>query len=106
MAWLAFVVLQIAFVAAGIRQDQRSGLWSSGLFGFCLAFAGVETAILTVPVFVLGMESRWFGWVYGASWGVAVLNFGWFLRVVRRWGTRTAGRHVDGSDEQGAQDSR
>jgi hypothetical protein len=74
-------VLQFVVVAAGIRNEQRAGLWSSSKFAFALGFGALECTILIVPVSVMDVRSRNFIPVYVACWFVAALNFIWMIIV-------------------------
>jgi ABC-type transport system involved in Fe-S cluster assembly fused permease/ATPase subunit len=85
MGWIAFILLQFLFVAAGVRREQRAGLWSWSKFFFALAFAALESLILFVPIYYVGINSRYFGWTYALAGTIAALNFIWFIIVCRRW---------------------
>jgi hypothetical protein len=80
------VVLQSIVILAGLREDERAGLWSWSRFLFLLAFAALESTIIFLPAFMIhDTHNRYFWPVYAASWVVAALNFIWMIRVVRRW---------------------
>jgi Ca2+/Na+ antiporter len=85
MFWILTLVLQVGFIVAGIRHEEKAGLWSWSKFLFALGFAGVEVVFAIVPVLTLDMHSRPFWWIVGAGWLVAVLNFIWFIIACRRW---------------------
>jgi len=85
MWWLLFIVLQAHFIVAGIRNEQRAGLWSWSKAAFALGFAALEVVIVTVPIFCMDLHSQYFLPVYGAAWVVAGLNFIWMIVVARRW---------------------
>ena len=86
MLWLlGFLVLQIAVIVSGIRQEQRSGIWSWSKFVFALAFGVLECMIIVVPVLCIDLHSRYFGPVFTAAAVVAALNFIWMIVVARRW---------------------
>ena len=85
MGWLLFCVLQFIVIAAGIRQEQRAGLWSWSKFVFALAFAALECTIVIVPIIVMDVHGRNFIPVYVACWVLAALNFIWMIIVARRW---------------------
>lgn len=85
MAWIGVIILQFVLVYAGIKREERAGLWSWRKFFFALAFAGMECVIITAPLWLIDMKSPYFWWVYGAAWVVAAGNFVWFIIVMRRW---------------------
>jgi hypothetical protein len=84
MWWILFVLMQSTVVAAGIRNEQRAGLWSWSKFVFALGFAALEGTILVVPIYYL-QNSRYFLPVYITCCIVAALNFIWMIIVARRW---------------------
>jgi hypothetical protein len=84
MIWILMLALQVGFIAAGIRGEEKAGLWSWPKFFFALGFAAVEVALVLIPVLTLA-NNRWFWWAYGASWVVAAVNFIWFIIACRRW---------------------
>jgi hypothetical protein len=79
------LTLQIVVVLAGIRNEQRAGLWSWSKFVFAFGFAGLECAILIVPVSVMDPTQGYFIPVYVASCVIGALNLVWFIIVARRW---------------------
>ncbi len=85
MMWIAFAVFQIIVVIAGIRQEQRAGLWSWSKFAFALAFAALEIVILLAPLYLIDLKSPRFPWVMGIAGVIAALNFVWMIIVARRW---------------------
>jgi hypothetical protein len=85
MAWIFFVVLQAIFIVAGIRNEQRAGLWSWSKFAFALGFAALEVTILIGPIVFMNVKSPRFMPVFIAAWVVAALNFIWMIIVARRW---------------------
>jgi hypothetical protein len=85
MWWILFVFLQIAVIVAGIRNEQRAGLWSWSKFVFALGFAGLEVTILLVPLHYVDVKGPHFLPVMGAAGTVAALNFIWMIIVARRW---------------------
>lgn len=85
MWWIVFVVLQAYFIVAGIRNEQRAGLWSWSKFAFAMGFAALEVVIVTAPVVYFDLKGRFFLPVYIAAWVVAALNFIWMIIVCRRW---------------------
>jgi Ca2+/Na+ antiporter len=85
MIWIVALVLQIAFIVAGIRREQRAGLWSWSKFLFALGFAAVEVVLAVVPVLILDLHGRGSWWIIGAGWLIAALNFIWFIIACRRW---------------------
>jgi hypothetical protein len=86
MWWIFVVILQFTVVAAGIRNEQRAGLWSWSKFFFALGFAALECTILIVPIYLIhDVHSRYFLPVYITCGIVAALNFIWMIIVARRW---------------------
>lgn len=88
MAWVFFIILQFAFIAHGIRQDERAGLWSWSKFLFALAFAALEIVVFVVPLTFVdphGPHARYFPLVITITSIVAALNFIWFIIICRRW---------------------
>lgn len=85
MWWIVFVVLQGVMVISGIRREERAGRWSWSGFVFALGFAALEGVLISAPLFLMDMNSRYFWPVYAAAWVVAAGNFVWFLIVMRRW---------------------
>ena len=79
------LVLQVGFIVVGIRREEQAGVWSWSKFCFALGFAAVEVAIITLPILTLDVNSRWFWWIVGAAWLIAVLNLIWFIIACRRW---------------------
>jgi len=60
MGWILFAILQITVVVAGIRQEQRAGLWSWSKFVFALGFGGLEVMIVLAPLYSFGLKSPCF----------------------------------------------
>ncbi len=85
MMWIAFAVYQVVIIVAGIRQEQRAGLWSWSKFAFALAFGGLEVSILLAPIVLMDVKSPRFPVAMGASGIVAASNFIWMIIVARRW---------------------
>jgi hypothetical protein len=85
MLWIVFAVCQIVIVVAGVRQEQRAGLWCWSKFVFALAFGSLEVGILLAPIFLMDIRSPRFLPVLGAAGIVAALNFIWMIIVARRW---------------------
>jgi hypothetical protein len=85
MLWIGFAALQIIVVIAGIRQEERAGLWSWTKFAFTLAFAGLEVTILLTPILLMDVKSPRFAPVFSAAGVLAALNFIWMIIVARRW---------------------
>jgi hypothetical protein len=85
MAWLLFGVLQIIVIAAGIRKEQRAGLWSWSKFAFAVGFGLLQCTILIAPVKLMGVTSPRFIPVFVACWVIAAINFVWMIVVARRW---------------------
>lgn len=72
-------------MSAASGESSRLGLWSWSKFFFSLGFAGVECVIITAPVVLMDMNSRYFWPVYIAAWVVAAGLFVWFIIEARRW---------------------
>jgi hypothetical protein len=86
MWWICIVAAQFLVIAAGIRDEQRGGLWSWSKFFFALGFAALECIIVIGPAYYIhDVHNRYFWAVYVASWIVAALNFIWMIIVMRRW---------------------
>jgi hypothetical protein len=85
MGWVLFLVLQIAIIGAGIRQDRRAGVWSGSKFLFALGFAALEAVILCGPILYFDMKGPYFWPVFVAAGVVSALNFVWMIVVARRW---------------------
>jgi hypothetical protein len=85
MMWIAFAICQILIVVAGVRQEQRAGLWSWSKFVFALAFGILEAGILLAPIMLMDVKSPRFMQVFCAAGFVAALNFIWMIIVARRW---------------------
>ena len=85
MAWILFLVLQIAFIVVGIRRDEQAGLWSWSKFLFALGFAALEAILVVAPIFALELNDPRFWWACGVAWVIAGLNFIWFIIACRRW---------------------
>jgi len=85
MAWIIFGVLQFVVIAAGIRREQRAGLWSWSKFAFALGFGLLQCTILIAPVKLMGVRNPNFMAVFIGCWVVAAINFAWMIIVARRW---------------------
>jgi hypothetical protein len=85
MTWILVLALQVGFIAVGIRQDEKAGLWSWSKFLFALGFAALEVALVVGPILIFDRNSPLFWWIYGAGWLIAALNFVWFIIACRRW---------------------
>ncbi len=85
MWWILFIVSQIVVIVSGIRNEQRTGLWSWSKFVFALGFAVLELIIILVPLYYIDLHSRWFVPVLSAAGTLAALNFIWMIIVARRW---------------------
>lgn len=85
MAWILFAFLQITVIVAGIRREQREGLWSWSKFAFAIGFAGLEFLIMVVPLTELDPKGRYFTPVVTTAMVIAALNFVWFIYVMRQW---------------------
>jgi hypothetical protein len=85
MIWLAFIALQFAMVYRMYRHAKTQNLWSWSGFFFAIGFALFEVAIITLPVYLLRNDAYWMWKVYALCWVVAIVNFIFFLRIMRRW---------------------
>ena len=85
MWWILFIVVQAIVIVAGIRNEQRAGLWSWSKFVFTIGFAALEVMILLVPLNLIDMKSPRFAPVMIVAGVVAALNFIWMIIVARRW---------------------
>jgi hypothetical protein len=84
MFWLGFVVLVLVMAFAGFRKAQRAGTWSWSKFFLTLGFIAVVCAIVTAPLLLMNMRSRFFWPVYGAGWVVGLGLMVWFIKA-RHW---------------------
>ena len=82
---ISVLLLQIAVIILGIRQEQRAGRWSWSKFAFALAFGAMECIIIVGPTLLLDMRSSYFIPAISAAFLVAALNFIWMILVARRW---------------------
>lgn len=85
MGWIAILALQVTLIASGIRDEQRAGQWSWSKFIFALAFGLLESCIIVVPFAYIDPHTRYFLPICVAACTFAVLNFIWFIIVMRRW---------------------
>jgi hypothetical protein len=85
MGWILVCVLQFIVIAAGIRNEQRTGMWSWSKFVFAIGFGVLECTIVITPIVVMDLHDRHFLAVYGTCWVIAALNFIWIIIVARRW---------------------
>jgi len=85
MWWILALLVQIAVIGLGIRQEQRAGVWSWSKFAFMLAFGAMQSIIITVPLLRIDQHSRYFGPALTAAAVIAALNFVWMIIVARRW---------------------
>jgi hypothetical protein len=86
MLWLLFIPLQIALILAGARRARRAGQWSWSAFAFALGFAAFECSLIIAPILLVGVPGRpHFGVIWTIAWIVCLLNFVWFLRIMRNW---------------------
>jgi hypothetical protein len=85
MFWLGFVVLVLVMAFAGFRKAQRAGTWSWSKFFLTLGFIAVVCAIVTAPLLLMNMRSRFFWPVYGAGWVVGLGLMVWFIIQARHW---------------------
>lgn len=85
MLWIVCIGLQVAMIVAGIRADQRAGLWSWSKFFFALAFGILEWVLIMAPVIYVNTHSSWYVPIVVTVSIIAVLNFGWFIVLMRRW---------------------
>jgi hypothetical protein len=85
MGWILFAILQFTVILAGIRQEQRAGMWSWSKFVFAIGFAILEVVIVSVPLLYFDMKSPHFMPAFITAWVIAALNFIWMIIVARRW---------------------
>lgn len=85
MGWIFFVILQFIVVIAGIRQEQRAGMWSWSKFVFAIGFGLLEVLIVSAPLYYFDLKSPHFMPAFIAAWVIAALNFIWMIIVARRW---------------------
>jgi len=105
MPWIVLVLFYACFAFTGFRRAKRTGTWSWSMFFFALAFAGVEVLIITLPIFSMNTNSRYFIPVYAAAWVVAALNFIWFIMVCRRWRLPDGRTSLEAARQQAAIDA-
>jgi hypothetical protein len=61
MWWVLVVIAQFIVIAAGIRDEERAGLWSWSKFFFAIGFAALECIVLIVPItYIHDVHSRYF----------------------------------------------
>jgi hypothetical protein len=104
MPWILLVLFYAWFAVSGFRRAKTTGTWSWSLFFFALAFAGVETLILILPVLYLSNSSH-FLISFIAAWVVAIGNFVWFIMVCRRWRLPDGRTNLEAAREQAAMDA-
>jgi hypothetical protein len=85
MWWILIGLLLVVEIGSGIRKEQRAGMWSWSKFVFALAFAGLEFALLMIPLTCIDPHSRYYLPVLVTACVVAALNFVWMIIVARRW---------------------
>jgi hypothetical protein len=85
MWWIVFVVLQILYFFAGVRKEQRAGLWSWSKFFLSLGFIAVEWLILMGTLIWADSHHGHYAAIVTAGSTVAVVNFVWFILAARRW---------------------
>jgi hypothetical protein len=85
MIWLAFVALQLVMAYRMYRHAKAENLWSWSGFAFSIAFALFETALITLPAYLLRNNPWWMWKVYALCCVVAAVNFLFFFRIMRRW---------------------
>jgi hypothetical protein len=85
MGWIVFAIAQTLVIMAGIQGERRAGRWQWSKFGFALAFAALECALLLTPAFTLDFNNRYFAPVMIAAGIVAAGNFVWFIIACRNW---------------------
>lgn len=82
---LGLVVLVIVMAFAGIRKAQRNGTWRWSKFILTLGFMAIVCTIITAPLILMDTNSRFFWWVYGLAWAVALGLMVWFIIQARHW---------------------
>lgn len=85
MGWILFAILQFTIIAAGIRREQRAGMWSWSKFIFAIGFAMLEVIIVFAPLYYFDLKSPHFLPAFITAWVIAALNFIWMVIVARRW---------------------
>ena len=85
MWWVVIALLQIVNIIVGIRREEHAGMWSWSKFVFALAFAGLEVAILIIPLNYVDIHSPHYALILTIASTVAALNFIWMIIVARRW---------------------
>ncbi len=85
MFWLVFVVLVLWMGVAAMRKAQRAGTWSWSKFALTLGFMAIVCAVISAPVILMNMNSRYFWPVYGVAWAVALGLMACFIIWARRW---------------------
>ena len=85
MLWILAAIAQIVVIVAGIRREQRAGLWSWSKFVFAIGFGVLQSIIVIAPVVYIDLKSPRFMPVFITAWVVAALNFIWMIIVARRW---------------------
>ena len=91
MIWLGFLALQFVMVYRMYRHAKAENLWSWSGFAFTIAFLLFETALVTLPAYLLRNNPWWMWRVYAFCWVVAAVNFIFFIRIMRRWKLGNAG---------------
>ena len=95
MGWFLFIVLQFTVIAAGIRREQRAGLWSWSKFVFAIGFTALEILIVSAPLYLIDITDPRFLWAFMGAWVVAALNFIWMIFVTRRWKLADGGTSLE-----------
>jgi hypothetical protein len=85
MFWLGFLVLILVMAVAGIRRAQRAGMWSWSKFALTLGFMAIVCAVITAPIMLMDTNGRYFWWVYGAAWAVALGLMVCYIIWARHW---------------------
>jgi hypothetical protein len=77
----------IADILAGYiayREESRQGRWSKKKFLAALLFGALEAGLVMVPL-ALPLKSTLFLPVFVGCYAIAILNFAWFVPLMRRW---------------------
>ncbi len=85
MSWLVFVLLVLFIAVAGFRKAQRDGTWRWSKFALTLGFMAIVCTIITLPVVLMDMNSRYFWPVYGVAWAVALGLMVWYIIWAHSW---------------------
>lgn len=83
--WIFLIVLQLAIVLHGLREDKQRGVWSWRKSLFVLGFALLELGLTIVPATHIESTSRFFQPICVSCWALAAVNVVLLIVVARRW---------------------